>query len=242
MAQTVASSSDSPPGTRRIRVAVADDHAVFRDALCRLLSLEPDIEVVACATNGAEALEAVRNYAPDILLLDLQMPEIDGMETLRRLRSTRTRTRVVLLTACEERDAYVEAVRYGTAGVVSKQSAGEILVKSIRKVYEGQVWLDSETTSAVLRQFRNPDRGPQANPTGAQPAPPLQKAAHALTPREREVVLLLIQGLRNRDIAERMFLSEQTIKNHLNNIFAKLDVTDRLELALYAIHHGLHST
>lgn len=228
---------------RRIRVGVADDHPLFLDGLCRLLSLEDDIDVVARATDGAQALHIVREHKLDVLLLDLQMPMLDGIDTLRQLQSMKSRTRVVLLTASEDRDRFVEAVRCGSAGVVSKQTATDLLVKSIRKVHQGEVWLDGDTTAAVLRQFQKPEpivsrpKPESAKVPNAAPA----RSAQSLTPREREVVQLLIQGLRNRDIADRLFLSEQTVKNHLNSIFGKLQVSDRLELALFAIHNGLHS-
>jgi DNA-binding NarL/FixJ family response regulator len=136
----------------------------------------------------------------------------------------------------------VEAVRYGSAGVVSKQSATDFLVQSIRRVHAGDVCLDDETTAAVVRQLRNPQ--PLITPPPKRHLPDAGRPAASegigtLTPRERAVVQLLVQGLRNRDIADRLFLSEQTVKNHLNSIFGKLQVSDRLELALYAIHHGI---
>jgi DNA-binding NarL/FixJ family response regulator len=227
---------------RRIRVGIADDHPIFLDGLCRLLSMEEDIEVVARAKDGHEALRIVQEYKPDILLLDLQMPGRNGIETLRDLKALSAPTRVVLLTASEDRERFVEAVRYGSAGVVSKQSATDFLVQSIRRVHAGDVCLDDETTAAVVRQLRNPQ--PLITPPPKRHLPDAGRPAASegigtLTPRERAVVQLLVQGLRNRDIADRLFLSEQTVKNHLNSIFGKLQVSDRLELALYAIHHGI---
>ena len=226
----------------RIRVGIADDHPIFLDGLCRLLSMEDDIEVVAKAKDGNEALRIVQEYKPDILLLDLQMPGRNGIETLRELKAMSTPTRVLLLTASEDRERFVEAVRYGSAGVISKQAATASLVQSIRRVHAGEVCLDHETTAVVVRQLREPE--PQTQPALKReaPQPGRPSASHAaanLTPREREVVQLLVQGLRNRDIADRLFLSEQTVKNHLNSIFGKLQVRDRLELALFAIHHGI---
>src|SRR5580692_9223652 len=137
----------------KIRIVVADDHPIFRDGLCRLLALEPDFEVVAQAQDGRQVLDVLQQHEPDILLLDLKMPGLDGLATLQRLQTSKHKTRVIVLTASEDKNEFVQAMKLGTSGIVLKQSATDLLIKSIRKVYAGEIWLDSHTTAAVMRQF-----------------------------------------------------------------------------------------
>jgi len=223
----------------KIRIVVADDHPIFRDGLCKLLALEEDFEVVAQAQDGRQVLDVLQQHEPDILLLDLKMPGLDGLATLQRLQVTKGKTRVIVLTASDDKNEFVQAMKLGTSGIVLKQTATELLIKSIRKVHAGEIWLDSHTTAAVIRQFVANDEMP-APP--AQMAAPRDRERSPLSQREREIVALVAQGFKNKEMAEKMFISEQTVKNHLHNIFDKLGVSDRLELALYAIHKGLHLT
>ena len=221
------------PERAKIRIVVADDHPIFRDGLCKLLALEEDFEVVAQAQDGKQVLEVLQQHEPDILLLDLKMPGLDGLATLQRLQAMKHRTKVIVLTASEDKNEFIQAMKFGTSGIVLKQTATELLIKSIRKVYAGEIWLDSHTTAAVMRQFATNEDVPMAAPAPRE-RPPLSQ-------REREIVALVAQGFKNKEMAEKMFISEQTVKNHLHNIFDKLGVSDRLELALYAIHHNLHT-
>src|SRR5579863_2921578 len=226
---------DSP---KKIRIAIADDHPIFRDGLRELLSLEKDFEVVAEIGNGGDVLRVVEERRPDILLLDLQMPGAHGLAILERMQAAaQTRPRVIVLTASEDKNEFVQAMKLGTAGIVLKQSPTELLFKSIRKVHAGEIWLDSHTTAAVIRQFVANDDAPAPAP---QPAS-RERERSPLSQREREIVALVAQGFKNKEMAEKMFISEQTVKNHLHNIFDKLGVSDRLELALYAIHNNLHT-
>jgi len=230
------------PTQSKIRIVVADDHPIFRDGLCKLLALEEDFEVVAQASDGRQVLEVLQQMEPDILLLDLKMPAMDGLGTLQRLQAARNKTRVIVLTASDDKNEFVQAMKLGTSGIVLKQTATELLIKSIRKVHAGEIWLDSHTTAAVIRQFVAAEEQQQAPP----PPPPLQapqrdRERSPLSQREREIVALVAQGFKNKEMAEKMFISEQTVKNHLHNIFDKLGVSDRLELALYAIHNNLHT-
>jgi DNA-binding NarL/FixJ family response regulator len=221
----------------KIRIVVADDHPIFRDGLCKLLALEEDFEVVAQAQDGRQVLEVLQQYEPDILLLDLKMPGLDGLGTLQRLQAVKNKTRVIVLTASDDKNEFVQAMRFGTSGIVLKQTATEMLIKSIRKVHAGEIWLDSYTTAAVIRQFVAADEAP---PPLASASPGRERERSPLSQREREIVALVAQGFKNKEMAEKMFISEQTVKNHLHNIFDKLGVSDRLELALYAIHNNLH--
>src|ERR1035437_2472365 len=223
---------------RKIRIVVADDHPIFRDGLCKLLALEEDFEVVAQAQDGREVLEVLQQCEPDVLLLDLRMPGLDGLATLQRLQAVKNKTRVIVLTASDDKNEFVQAMRFGTSGIVLKQTATELLIKSIRKVHAGEIWLDSHTTAAVIRQFIAADEAP---PQPAASSPNRDRDRSPLSQREREIVALVAQGFKNKEMAEKMFISEQTVKNHLHNIFDKLGVSDRLELALYAIHNNLHT-
>jgi len=226
------------PPKAKIRIVVADDHPIFRDGLCRLLALEEDFEVVAQASDGRQVLDVLQQLEPDILLLDLKMPGLDGLATLQRLQAARNKTRVIVLTASDDKNEFVQAMKLGTSGIVLKQTATELLIKSIRKVHAGEIWLDSHTTAAVIRQFVANDEAPapqQIAPAGRD------RERSPLSQREREIVALVAQGFKNKEMAEKMFISEQTVKNHLHNIFDKLGVSDRLELALYAIHNNLHT-
>src|SRR5215468_12092866 len=137
----------------KIRIVVADDHPIFRDGLCRLLALEEDFEVVAQAQDGRQVLDVLQQLEPDILLLDLKMPGLDGLATLQRLQQAKNKTRVIVLTASDDKNEFVQAMKLGTSGIVLKQTATELLIKSIRKVHAGEIWLDSHTTAAVIRQF-----------------------------------------------------------------------------------------
>ncbi len=217
-----------------IRIVIADDHPIFRDGLRKLLSLEEDFEVVGEAKDGNEVLDVVRQTEPDVLLLDLRMPSLDGLAVLQSLKAMTSQCKVIILTASEDKNEFVQAMKLGCSGIVLKQTATELLYKSIRKVFQGEIWLDSHTTAAVMRQFASPTRlAPSDRKARGERSP--------LSQREREIVALVAQGFKNKEIAEKIFISEQTVKNHLHNIFDKLGVSDRLELALYAIHKGFHS-
>jgi DNA-binding NarL/FixJ family response regulator len=217
-----------------IRIVIADDHPIFRDGLRKLLSLEEDFEVVGEAKDGNEVLDVVRQAEPDVLLLDLRMPSLDGLAVLQSLKAMTSQCKVIILTASEDKNEFVQAMKLGCSGIVLKQTATELLYKSIRKVFQGEIWLDSHTTAAVMRQFASPARITPSDRKARGERSPLSQ-------REREIVALVAQGFKNKEIAEKIFISEQTVKNHLHNIFDKLGVSDRLELALYAIHKGFHS-
>src|SRR5690349_3868910 len=207
----------------KIKIVVADDHPIFRDGLCKLLALEEDFEVVAQASDGREVLDVLQQYEPDILLLDLKMPGLDGLGTLQKLQAARNKTRVIVLTASDDKNEFVQAMKLGTSGIVLKQTATELLIKSIRKVHAGEIWLDSHTTAAVIRQFVANDESPAPQMSSAPP--PQQQRDRERSPlsqREREIVALVAQGFKNKEMAEKMFISEQTVKNHLHNIFDKL--------------------
>ena len=226
--------STGPEARLPVRVLIADDHPIVREGLRRLLSLEEDVEVVGEAGDGESTVAMVEKLDPDVVLLDLRMPGMDGFAALQRMQKLGKKTRVIVLTASEDKNEFVQAMKLGCSGIVLKQTAADLIIKSIRKVHAGEIWLDSHTTAAVMRQFASPsDVGVPSGMRARDRSP--------LSHREREIVALVAQGYKNKEMAEKMFISEQTVKNHLHNIFDKLGVSDRLELALYAIHKGLHT-
>jgi DNA-binding NarL/FixJ family response regulator len=234
MDTNVETQQDPKPQTpRKIRILLSDDHPIVRDGLRKLIELEEDMEVVGEAGDGESTVELIEKTSPDVVLLDLRMPGVDGFGALQRLQRLPNRPKILVVTASEEKNEYVQAMKMGCSGIVLKQTNSDLILKSIRKVYEGEIWLDSHTTAAVMKQFASGgDTGSHGTVRPRDRSP--------LSQREREIVALVAQGYKNKEMAEKMFISEQTVKNHLHNIFDKLGVSDRLELALYAIHKGLH--
>jgi len=216
-----------PKSKAAIRVLIADDHTIFRDGLRKLLEAEDDMVVVGEARTGPECLALTHKLKPDVILLDLKMPEKDGLVVLAELSAEKVAAKAVVLTASEDERDFVEAVRRGARGIVLKQAATNVLLEGIRKVQRGEVWLDQRVTAQVMKAVAE------------APAVEARRLKPLLSEREQEVVGLVAQGFRNKEIAEQLGISEQTVKNHLHNIFDKLGVSDRLELALYALHHRL---
>lgn len=209
-----------------IRIAIADDHAIVLHGLKRLVDSEPDFEVVDCSSNGTDALSAVRGGNVDVLLLDVRMPGLGGIDVLRRMAAERLRVHTVLLTAAVSDADAVEGLRLGARGIVLKESSPDCLLECIRRVARGEQWVDSETMSRAIDTVTR--RESYAGDT-----------LRLLTARELEIVRMIAQGLRNKAVAERLSISEGTVKIHLHNVYEKLGLDGRLELVLHAQKQGL---
>lgn len=210
--------------TAPIRVLVADDHPVVRDGLVAILGTQPDFEVVGEAGNGAEAVAQVQALAPDVLLLDLEMPELDGVAVLRRLREIGAAVRVVVFTAFDTDERILDAVQAGAQGYLLKGAPREELFNAVRVVHGGGSLLQPIVASKLLKRVRH---DPQA------------RAAEALTGRELEVLRLLAQGLQNKEIAASLVISERTVKFHVSSVLSKLGAGNRTEAVKIAARHGL---
>src|SRR5436305_13671451 len=204
-----------------IRIVIADDHAIFRDGLRRLLATQEDFRIIGEASDGKEAIALANELRPDVLLLDLAMPRVPGMEVLRELAHQDIAVRTILLTAAMQPFAVTSALQLGARGIVLKASPPELVLKSIRAVHEGQFWVGSEAVTAWAR-------------TG-QPS----TSGFGLTTREIEISSAIKEGNSNREIASKLAISEETVKRHLSNIYAKLGVSSRLELAVLASEQHL---
>jgi DNA-binding NarL/FixJ family response regulator len=224
--------------TTPIRVFIADAHPIVLEGLKGILNQQPGIEVVGEACDGMDAIDKIIETTPDVVLLDLKMPRVDGLTVLRSIQTRAPQSKVILFASSDNKEDFIEAMKLGCSGILQKDASVNMIEKSIQKVHQGEIWLDSNTTAAVFRSFAAPSEFP-GTPL-ANGKPPRERAQ--LSHREREIIILIAQGYKNKEIAEKMFITEQTVKNHLHNVFDKLGVSDRLELALYAIHNSLHIT
>lgn len=207
----------------RIRVAIVDDHTLFREGVGLMLNLEPDVVLVGEASTVEEGLAVIARTSPDLVLLDLRLAQGRGVDVLSRLASAPVAPRVLVVTAFPEEGDIVEAIRLGAKGVVLKDATRQVMIAAIHAVCAGQTWLPPELSVQVITALTQ---------TGA---PAMADRVRLLTPRERDIVALVGDGLKNREIAERLGSAEKTIKGHLTTIFYKLGVQDRLALALLAV-------
>ena len=209
-----------------IRLVLADDHPPILQGLTVLLRQEPDLEVLAGCRDGEETLQAVRQFQPDVLILDILMPGKDGLAVLRELRQLEISTRVILLTAAIDEDNLLEAMRLGVSGVVLKEMAVPLLIQCVRKVYAGDQWLERHSIGRAMEKMLRREAG-------------TREVAKLLTSRELEIVRLAASGLRNKEIASKLAISEGTVKIHLHRSYEKLHVDSRIALLRYAQTKGL---
>jgi two-component system, NarL family, nitrate/nitrite response regulator NarL len=214
----------------KIRILIADDHAVFRFGLRTLLEAEPRFMVVGEASDGSEVIKLTSLLKPAVLMLDLAMPGLTGIEVLRELASGHRKVRTIVLTAAIEKKQIVEALQLGARGILLKDAAIQLVTKCIEKVLDGEYWVGREGVTSLMDYLQGMKQGTQEKK---------EPIVLEFTPREREIISAILIGSMNKEIAARLSISEDTVKCHLSNIFAKARVSNRLELAIWATNQGL---
>lgn len=212
-----------------IKLILVDDHPLVLNGLQQLFSTEPDLEVLACCSDGETALQTIIQQQPDVLLLDLKMPNMSGINLLHNLHKQNLHPKVVVLTAAIDEDEVLDAIQLGVRGVILKEMAPHLLIQCIRKVYAGGEWLEKNSVCRALEKLLKRENEAQN----------LQRLMNMLTPRELDMIRLVASGYSNKEISEERSISEGTVKVHLHNIFEKLKVKSRVELTLYAQNNGL---
>lgn len=221
-------------GKKKISVLIADDHSLFREMLFHTLSEEEDIEVIGQAIDGREAIDLTRSLKPDILLLDINMPRVDGIETTKVLTKDSPCTKIVILTAIDDEEYIFTLVREGATGYLMKDTSSENVVNAIRAAYRGESLIQPRVASKILKKLNV-----LMSEKEAPAAKDKKKQLEALTERELDVVKLLGRGMNNKEIGERLFISEATVKTHVMNSIHKLCLRDRVELVIFAVQSGL---
>jgi DNA-binding NarL/FixJ family response regulator len=218
------------PAPQKIRVMIVDDQLVVREGLRMLLENQPDIKVVAMASTHSEALDIAARQMCDLIILDLELGGHSSLLFIPQLREAAKTARVLVLSGLRDPEAHEKAAQLGAMGVVLKDDAAELLLKAIDKVYKGEAWFDRLTLGNILWRWSHQDK---------DSLDPQEEKIASLTDRERQVVALIAQGLKNKQIAEQLFISPTTVTHHLSSIYSKLGVSDRLELVVYAFANKL---
>ena len=213
--------------SEKIRILIADDHAIVREGLRALLATEPDLELVAEATDGIQAVTKARALKPDVILLDLMMPRMDGVEAITEIKKDWREAHIIVLTSFSDDEKVFSAIRSGALGYLLKDSSPQDLLNAIHTVAKGEGFLSPSIASKVMREINQP--------------PKLPPTKDPLTERENEILQLVAQGLTNDQIAEKLVVSERTVRTHVSNILAKLQLANRTQAALYALKEGLAS-
>ena len=221
------------PATKPIRILLVDDHAVVRAGLRLIVQSREGMTIVGEAGNRDDALSLADSEHPDIILLDLDLGGDSGMTLIADLIAAACEARIIILTGLRDPEAHRQAVLLGAMGIVKKEKAAEVLITAIERVHQGEAWLDPSLMAGVLTEVTRSSRGRKTDPEADKIA--------ALTNREREVITLVGEGIKSKEIAGRLFISETTVRHHLTSIFDKLGVADRVELLIYAYRHGLAS-
>lgn len=216
-------------GKGKISVMIADDHVLMREGLKQLLELENDIDVIVQAGDGKEAVDRAVEYNPDVILLDINMPNMNGIDVLRRLKDLGVKSNIIMLTIHEDKEYLFETMKIGADGYVLKDSDADSLIKAIRNVNDGKTYIQPSIASMLVEGIGQGDTEGNKG---------LEKI-RLLTKREYEVLTLIAEGLNNKDIADRLYISEKTVKNHVSSIFKKIEVNDRIQAAIFAFKNNI---
>ncbi|WP_416197638.1 MAG: Two component transcriptional regulator, LuxR family [Sporanaerobacter sp.] len=212
-----------------ITVMIADDHVLLREGLKQILELEDDINVIGQAGDGEETVEKALECKPDVILLDINMPKSNGIDALRRLKDLGINSKIIMLTIHDDRGYLLETMKMGANGYVLKDSDADSLIKAIRDVKNGKTYIQPSVASILVEELNSEETDKSGD----------YKKVQSLTKREYEVLTLIAEGLNNREIADRLFISEKTVKNHVSNIFKKIDVSDKIQAAIFAYKNNI---
>lgn len=213
---------------KKIKVLIADDHALMRQGLKQILELENNIKIIAQASNGEETIEETLKHKPDVILLDINMPKLNGIEALRRMRSIGIQSKVIILTLHDDKEYLCETVNIGANGYVLKDADSDSLVKAINDVMDGKSYIQPSIANLLVSEIRSKEHKSAD-----------EMRIEALTKREYEVLTLIAEGLNNKEIAGRLFISEKTVKNHVSSIFRKIEVSDRIQAAIFSFKNNI---
>ena len=213
--------------SKKIRVMLVDDHGLIREGIKQILELEKDIVVVGQAGDGEEAFVKVEDLKPDIILLDINMPKVNGIEALRRFKDIGIESKIIMLTIHEDKEYIMETMKLGADGYILKDSSADCFIKAIRDVLNGKEFIQPKITNLAN------------NGTNGEDVDICLERINSLTKREYEVLTLIAEGLNNRDIATKIFISEKTVKNHVSSIFKKLKLNDRVQAAIFAYKNNI---
>lgn len=216
----------------KIKVLIVDDHSLVRQGLSQILSLEPDLDVVGEAKDGEECLQKTKELNPDVILLDINMPNVNGIKALRKLKDMNQDTKVIILTFHEEIEYLFETFNLGANGYIVKDAESDVLVQGIREVYNGVSYIYPTMAEGDANQLNLLRKGEVGG---------TENGFARLTKREYEILTLIAEGMNNKDIAKTLFISEKTVKNHVSNVFKKIKVNDRTQAAIYAYRNKIKS-
>ena len=214
----------------KISVLIADDHVMVRQGLKQILELENDITVIAQAGNGSEAVKYAREVNPDVVLMDINMPGTNGLQAIKEIKQDKLACKVIVLTIHEDREYLFKTLQMGAEGYVLKDAEPAVLLEAIRNVHNGQSYIQPNMTKELVREFNRVTLHEKE-----------KNEENNLTSREIEVLELIAEGMINKEIAKQLYISEKTVKNHVSNIFKKLNVSDRTQAAIYAFKHNIKS-